>query len=202
MNNPEVIHEMIDAVYDISGEMLPLHYHHALWHALLRHIPTLAVDEATGVIPLRTSATSSAQLLPKRAKLVVRIRAARADQFSALINQTLEVNGCKLQLSNGKLRKITPYPTLHAHLVASREDEVEFLLGVKSRLTELGIHGNLLCGMRNSLHTPEGVIQGYSLVIHDLKPDDSQRLQYAGLGADRRYGCGIFIPYKAITDLE
>jgi len=39
-------------------------------------------------------------------------------------------------------------------------------------------------------------------VIHNLKPEDSLRLQYTGLGSDRQYGCGIFVPYKVISDLS
>jgi len=39
-------------------------------------------------------------------------------------------------------------------------------------------------------------------VIHDLKPEASLRLQYTGLGSDRRYGCGVFVPYKVITGLD
>jgi CRISPR-associated protein Cas6 len=86
--------------------------------------------------------------------------------------------------------------------VASEKDEVAFLQDIEARLKELGVEGNLLCGMRNSLKADDRAIRGYSLVIHDLKPDDSLRLQYAGIGSERRYGCGIFIPYKVITDLE
>jgi hypothetical protein len=38
--------------------------------------------------------------------------------------------------------------------------------------------------------------------VHDLKSDASLKLQYAGLGESRQYGCGIFVPYKAITGLN
>jgi len=79
---------------------------------------------------------------------------------------------------------------------------VQFLAEVSARLSELQITAKLICGMRNTMRSPDHLIQGFSLVIHDLKPDASLRLQYAGLGAERRYGCGIFIPYKTITDLD
>ena len=45
-------------------------------------------------------------------------------------------------------------------------------------------------------------VQGYSLVIHDLKPEESLRLQGAGLGNNRFLGCGVFMPYKVISGLE
>lgn len=194
--------QMIDAVYDVSAEMVPASYQVALWDALVRHIPALSGDALVGVIPLRTSTSEAGMLLPRRSKLVLRLTTSLAADFASLSGQVLDLGSCTLQLGSGKLRKIQAYPTLHAHLVTGGEDEVTFLEEVTVRLTELGIAGNLLCGMRNSIQTPDRSIHGYSLVIHDLKPDDSLRLQYTGLGADRRYGCGIFIPYKVITDLD
>jgi CRISPR-associated protein Cas6 len=194
--------EMIDAIYDVSGELVPADYHHALWEALSAHLPALASDALVGVIPLRTSTSEAGMLLPRRSKLVLRLTPALSENFEALSGKQLTIGSVSLQLGSGKLRKIQAYPTLHAHLVTGDADEVVFLEWVSARLTELGINGNLLCGMRNSMQLPDRTIQGYSLVIHDLKNEDSLLLQYAGLGADRRFGCGIFIPYKAITDLN
>ena len=198
----EPIPEMIDAVFDVSGETLPATYPFALWNALVRHVPSLEEDALVGVIPLRTAASEAGMLLPKRAKLVLRLPSSLATHFTSLAGQQLDIEGRTLQLGNGKLREIQSYSTLHAHLVIGAEDEVKFLQDVTNQLSELGIAGKLICGMRNSMTAPDRSIHGYSLVIHDLKPDDSLRLQYTGLGADRRFGCGIFIPYKVITDLD
>lgn len=196
------ITEMIDAVYDISAEMIPASYQVALWNSLVRHLPALEADAFVGVIPLRTAKSEAGMLLPKRSKLVLRLSSSLAADLACLSGQALDIGGATLQLGSGKLRKIQAYPTLHAHLVTGNEDEVAFLEDVAARLTELGIAGKLLCGMRGVIQTPDHPIHGYSLVIHDLKPDDSLRLQYTGLGTDRRYGCGIFVPYKVITDLD
>ena len=193
---------MIDAVFDISGEILPATYPFALWNALARHVPALEADNQVGIIPLRTAASAAGMLLPKRAKLVLRLPETLSVHFQSLCGQRLDIEGRALQLGNGKLREIQSYSTLHAQLVIGGEDETKFLLDITTRLAELGIVGKLICGMRNSMMSPDRSIHGYSLVIHDLKPDDSLRLQYAGLGGERRFGCGIFIPYKVITDLD
>lgn len=196
------VSEMIDAVFDISGETLPAAYPFALWGALARHAPTLEEDDMIGVLPIKTSNSAAGMLIPKRAKLVLRVPAHLAEHIKHLAGKSLEVDAATLQLGAGKLRQIQPYPTLHAHLVTGHEDESVFLQEVAARLTELGVLGKLICGMRNRIEAPDRAIHGYSLVIHDLKPDASLRLQYIGLGADRRYGCGIFVPYKAISDLD
>lgn len=193
---------VIDAVFDVSGGALPATYPFALWDALVRHAPALATDATVGVLPLRASASGEDVLLPKRAKLVVRLPAALAAYADALSGRQLDIGGCILQLGRGKLRQIQAYPTLHAHLVSTAEDEVNFLAEVNATLAEQDITGKLICGMRNTLRAPHHTIHGYSLVIHDLKPQASLRLQYTGLGADRNLGCGIFVPHKAITDLD
>jgi CRISPR-associated protein Cas6 len=40
-------------------------------------------------------------------------------------------------------------------------------------------------------------IVGYSLMLHELSPDDSLRMQAIGLGKERKFGCGIFVPHKS-----
>lgn len=198
----DAIPRMIDAIFDVSGETLPASYPFALWNALVRRVPALEADARVGVIPLRAAASEAGMLLPKRAKLVLRLPDTLSAHSMSLSGQRLDIDGRTLQLGNGKLREIQSYATLHAHLVTGVEDEVQFLEDVTARLSELGIAGKLICGMRNSMMAQDRSIHGYSLVIHDLKPDDSLRLQCTGLGADRRFGCGIFIPYKVITDLD
>ncbi|MFY9261596.1 MAG: type I-MYXAN CRISPR-associated protein Cas6/Cmx6 [Gallionella sp.] len=194
--------KMIDAVFEVSGDTLPASYPFALWAALRGHLPLLETDHAVGVVPLRTTHSEAGMLLPKRAKLILRLPLEMSEHAAELAMLPLDLAGTTLQLGKLKLRPLQPYPTLHAHLVNSTEDEVQFIANVNAQLTALGIVAKLICGMRNRLENAELAIQGYSLVIHDLKPDASLRLQYTGLGADRRYGCGIFVPYKAITDLD
>lgn len=197
------IQEMIDLVFDLDGGILPGTYPFALWAALLHHLPQLAEERQAGVLPLRLSESHEGLLLPKRAKLVLRLPAAFADQAAAgLQGRQLDVSGSPLRLGSGKKRAIQPSPTLHAQLVTGASDEVLFMDSINTQLRVLGIAGNLICGMRRTLNGDRQPIQGYSLVVHDLKPEDSLRLQYAGLGEGRQFGCGIFVPYKAISGLE
>jgi CRISPR-associated protein Cas6 len=193
---------MIDLVFDLGGEALSAGYPFALWAELVRHVPQLADDTAAGVLPLRTAESGEAMLLPKRAKLVLRLPQALAGHAAALSGRQLDVGDGVLRLGAGKLREIQPHVTLQAQLVAGADDEIEFMKGVAAELAALGIEGNLICGMRRSLSDGQRTIHGYGLVIHDLRPEESLRLQCTGLGADRHLGCGIFIPYKVISGLD
>ena len=82
------------------------------------------------------------------------------------------------------------------------DDEVAFVEEVESALAAMGVEAKLICGQRHTLTDGERAIKGYSLVLHDLTPEDSLRVQYSGLGKERRFGCGIFVPYKVISGLE
>ena len=196
------ISEMVDVVFDISGDSVPVNYPFELWRELVRLVPELEGESSVGVLPLRTTGSDCGMLLPKRAKLVVRLPRSLATQMASLSGQELDIGGSRLKIGNAKLREIQPYSTIHAHLVVATEDEVAFVENVSARLADLGITASLICGRQNSLLDGDQCVQGFSLVIHALKPEDSLRLQYNGLGSDRKFGCGIFVPYKAISDLN
>lgn len=194
--------EMIDIVFDISGETLPTAYPYALWEELCRLAPRLLENDHIGVIPLRIAESNEGLLLPKRAKLILRLPHDLADVVSALEQKQMRIAGSLLQLGAGKVRPIQPHSTLHAQLVTGADDEVMFVAEVEAALGELRVQAKLICGQRRALSDGDRVIRGYSLVLHDLNPEDSLRVQYAGLGKERRFGCGIFVPYKVISSME
>jgi CRISPR-associated protein Cas6 len=55
----------------------------------------------------------------------------------------------------------------------------------------------LVCGKRQSFAAGRREIVGFSLMLHDLKPEHSLRVQQLGLGDDRMLGCGIFVPHRS-----
>lgn len=190
-------------MFDLEGGTLPATYRFALWVALLRHVPRLAEEKRVGVLPLRSTVNSQGMLLAKRAKLVMRMPATLAESAaSSLTGQRLDIDGSTMRLGDVKKRPIQPYPTIHAQLVTGSSDEVLFVEDIRKQMGELGVTGKLICGKRLTVNGGQRSIHGYSLVLHDLKPDASLQLQYAGLGDDREFGCGIFVPYKVITGLS
>lgn len=187
---------MVDLSFDLGGGLLPPDYRAALWMEMLRFAPLLAEDVRVGVLPLRTAEGENGLLLSKRAKMVLRLPLALCEHAAALCDQRLEIQQGWLQLGHCKVRNIEPYPTLHAPVVASEDDEVAFMERVREQLAQMKIDANLICGMRSKQPA------GYSLVVHDLKPEASVRLQAQGLGGQRGLGCGVFVHYKLISGLE
>jgi CRISPR-associated protein Cas6 len=194
--------EMVDVVFEISGGILPAAYPYALWNELTRLVPQLGEDENVGVIPLRTAASNEGMLLPKRAKLILRLPLELAGIASGLEQMQMRVSGSELRLGSCRIRPIQPYSTLHAQLVTGSNDEIAFVEEVESALAAMGVEAKLICGQHHMLADADNAICGYSLVLHDLTPEGSLRVQYTGLGKGRRFGCGIFVPYKVISGLE
>lgn len=194
--------EMIDLLFDLRGERLPEAYPFLLWAELARHAPALADDERVGVLPLKVAESGGHLLLARRTRLALRIPQELAAIATALAGAELDITPDRLVLGEMKMRPLQPYPTLHAPLALGSADEMEFMEAVQARFDALGIRANTICGMRRTLSDGRQSISGYSLVVHDLKPEASLLLQSAGMGEGGRYGCGIFVPYKVISDLE
>ena len=141
-------------------------------------------------------------LLPRRAKLVMRLPTALAESAAArLAGQQLDIAGSAVRLGAAKTRPIHPFPTIHAQLVMGASDEVLFVESIQAQLGEMKIKGKLICGKRRSISDNRQTVHGYSLVVHDLKPEASLHLQFVGLGENRQFGCGIFVPSKVISGL-
>jgi CRISPR-associated protein Cas6 len=195
--------EMIDKVFDLDGGTLPTAYPFALWKSLISLVPELADEISVGVLPLRGTGNKEGLLLPKRAKMVLRLPTTLATHTEVhLAGKQLELSGRTVRLGAAKTRPIYPFPTLHAQLVTGSNDEVLFVEHINDQLGGMGIKGKLICGKRRTISDESQSMQGYSLVVHDLNPEASLRLQFVGLGTGRQFGCGIFVPSKVISGLS
>ncbi len=83
-----------------------------------------------------------------------------------------------------------------------RAEDARVMASMEAELARVGVAGKLICGKRHTLPGSAGKVRGYSLVLHDLKPQAALSLQCCGLGEMRHLGCGIFIPYKVIANLD
>lgn len=192
---------MMDLAFDANGEMLPAGYPFALWAELALRVPQMEDDESVGVLPLRTAESGADMLLPRRAKLVLRLPQLLMQAAATLSGALLDISGNALRLGIGQPRQMQPHPTLHAQMVTGADDEVAFLEKMRASLSHMSIEAALICGRRKTLSDDRHSLTGYSLVVHDLKPEASLRLQAEGLGESRHFGCGIFLPHKVISGL-
>lgn len=189
-------------VFDLDGGTLPATYPFALWEQIVRHAPQLAENKLVGVLPLRTAESNEGLLLPNRTKLVLRLPATLIDAASLLTGSVMQIGSSRLRLGISRTRTIQPHSTIHAQLVTGASDEAIFMDSIRDQLSEMKIPASLICGKYRTLADSQHTIHGFSLVIHDLKPEGSLHLQYAGMGEYRQFGCGIFVPFKVISGLN
>jgi len=193
---------MVDMVFDLTGAMVPENFSFALWSEIARMLPWLKEETNAGILPLRGSASGNKILLSKRSKLILRIPVERAVQTAQLTGKQLNIGGGNLIVGKGKERQLLPTTTLHSYMVESDLGEIEFLADIKQKLQAMNIPCNLICDKYRKVNDAEHSLTGFGLVLHDLKPQASMQIQRSGLGGARHFGCGIFVPFKAISGLD
>jgi CRISPR-associated protein Cas6 len=193
---------VIDVVYDLQGTYVPAGYAFSLWREIVRCLPWIEQVQHVGIVPLRGSESDGGTLLSQRTKLVLRLPAALAQKALELSGQQLNVDGSVLKVGQARERELKPSTTVHAYIVESELGEVEFLADMNAKLQEMKIPCKLICSKQITVRSKDKTLQGYGLVLHDLKPDASLQIQRVGLGGSRRYGCGMFVHYKAISGLD
>lgn len=216
--------DVVDVLFTLQCRSLPVDHAWALSQALLRLAPWLEDTPRCAVQTIHVAgsqngwerpAADSGQhlLLSRRTRLAIRVPRARlAALKTALEGQAVEVAGCPLHIGTGKERLLSREKTLFARYVLAaasdpgagapagedRGEEV-FLQWAAGALAAMGIRiRKALCGKTTALHTPQGPIPTRSLLLANLSPEESLRLQREGLGPYRAMGCGVFIPHKGI----
>jgi CRISPR-associated protein Cas6 len=189
---------VVDVVFDLEGRQLPADFGFALMRETTRCLPWLETEPGAGIHPIRGAITDyGALLLSRRAKLVLRLPEVRVADSMALTGQDLNVGGNPLKVGAGRARHLNGYGALYAHCVAAADDEeTTFMDCVMSDLEVLHIACKAVCGKRRTLRAEQRDIAGFSLMLHELTPDDSVHLQRVGIGTDRKLGCGIFVPHR------
>lgn len=195
---------MADAQFDLEGLEIPADHGFALYKELLRCLPWLAGTPEVGVHPVHgaPSGRNENLVINRRVKLLLRLPVERLEDARALVGQVIDPGAGPLKIGALKQRQMTPFQTLYSHFaVMGTEDEAEFLDRAKAELAAKDIHCGLICGKKRRMATPEGIVWGYSLMLHDVTLLQSLKIQEEGLGLHRGYGCGIFIPHKSIKEV-
>lgn len=190
---------VVDVLYAIDGTVLPKDHRFELMSEIMRCLPWLKAETGAGIHPIRAARGEDGRLLlPRRAKLVVRMLESQVAAATALTGQELIVLGWTLKVGASVVRRLVPHGTLYAYFVAAgTDDEQVFLAKIGARLGELKIPCKLVCGKRHAFPAGPRQVVGYSLMLHDLTREHSILLQQVGLGDDRGLGCGILVPHRS-----
>jgi len=211
--------DVVDVLFSVDCKRLPVDHAHALSAALQDVVPwTADTDAGVAVHAVHVAGsqngwerprhgTDQFLMLSKRTKLAIRVPAERSEALMReLAGKRLDVAGCPLAVGPGKIRPLTAETTLLARYVvatgvvaAGADSEEAFLAWAVEELRRDDIRvRKALCGKSTPLTTPNGPLHTRSLLVANLAPRESVRLQHRGLGAHREMGCGIFIPHKGV----
>ncbi len=189
----------VDLVFQASGTVLPREHAPELAAALCAHWPWLAEEALAGVHPLRLAdGGGNTAFVSARTRLWLRVPVHRAADLLARPKVELQVLGHALRLAGPHARELVPHSTVYAHRVsAASAQESEFMALVHGALADQGIMGQRVCGRYQRLGTEQAPRHAFSLMLHDLTPEQSLCVQRFGLGPHRLWGCGLFVPHKS-----
>ena len=141
--------------------------------------------------------------LSRRTRLKIRVPKSRLEEVQSLTGKTINIDGNDLTFGQSDQQLLSTLTTIvarHVHIPDTDDDENAFLHAAHKEIQAMGINvRKMLCGKSHQLKTPDGVIKTRSLMIADITPEESVKLQENGIGHFYTYGCGVFIPQKGIT---
>ncbi len=192
---------VVDVAFDVEGTSLPADYAWPLQLAIESRLTWLPGEALAGIHPLRAAPTTyGVVLLAQRAKLLLRLPAARLPDALLLEDATLEVGGSPLRIGAGTQRALRPSPTLSAQRVATdAADDAAFEAHVGRELERMGVACRFISGRRRQGQAGGREVAGFALSLHGLGAADSLLIQREGIGGDRRMGWGLFVPAKTIV---
>ena len=208
--------DVVDVAFRIACPTLPLDHAHALSSALLKVLPWLEDEDTAGIHLIHGAASGNGWFRPedtenellhlsRRTRMRLRVPRDRLQDAQALTGQSLDVEGHSLEIGKSDVSLLSSLPTLFSRYVLTRAelDEMQFLETVAEQLQALDIPGRkMLGGITHSMKFPEGPVFTRSLMVADLEPEQSVRLQQVGLGEGRTIGCGLFLPHKGIKPVR
>ncbi len=208
--------DVIDLAFRIDCPTLPLDHAHALSTALLKILPWLGDERYAGVHLIHGATSGNGWYRPedtanellhlsRRTRMRLRIPKHRLEEAKQLSGQRLEIDGHALNVGASEVFLLSSLSTLFARYVISAEDDDEnaFLEQAARELQAIGIEcRKMLGGISHTLRFPDGPLHTRSLMVAELEPAQSVRLQQLGLGAGRSIGCGLFLPHKGIKPVN
>ncbi|MCP4950916.1 MAG: type I-MYXAN CRISPR-associated protein Cas6/Cmx6 [Proteobacteria bacterium] len=203
---------VVDIVFKIRGQQIAADHAYALSKALTTELPWLGTEREVSIHLIHGAQSANGWCKPDdsgiielsgRTRLIIRVPHSRLEDAKALIGASLNLDEHKIEILDAKPRPLSTNSTIFSHHVRSLDDtnsEPAFLGSVARWLEGLAITPKkMLCGGMRHLKINESVISTRSLLIAELNPNESITVQTHGLGPDRLFGCGVFVPSKSIS---
>ncbi|MFK5915582.1 MAG: type I-MYXAN CRISPR-associated protein Cas6/Cmx6 [Woeseiaceae bacterium] len=204
--------DIVDLSFAIKCKCLPLEHMQELYESLSEVLPKLKNDKFAGIHPIngaesgngwvRSNDPTELIYLSRRQKLTLRLPKEFLADAENLVGQTIKVAGYDIELGKTSIKKLSDLPTTFCRTIKvdGRMSEDDFLRWAFDELKALDISVNkMMAGIERIVILPDNSERvTRSLMIAEMKKEESVKLQQHGLGEGRMLGCGIFMPQKDI----
>ncbi len=210
---PDIV---VDVYFRVQGSAIQVDHSYPLFSALCRLVPLLHGSQTVGVFPISGRLAPEGRLLIDQAsRLRIRLPASRISEILPLAGSQLELMSERIIVGVPQLEMLRPHARLMSRLVTISGflEPAPFLDAARRQLNALEIGGQAemvrVRGdraieartaraegsyVRRTVTIQRKVVVGYALQVEGLAEVESLRLQYAGIGGRRRFGCGLFVP--------
>ena len=212
---PETV---VDVAFNIDCKSIPIDHAYAHSTAVTNELSWISEDPTTAIHlihgaesgngwerPTKTETTNPALYLSRRSKLTIRIPRNKIDEIKKLVGVTLNIEQHPLTVKDMVIKKINVFPILFSRyiMIDQNQSEDDFLEQIHKDLKAEGITcWKMMCGKSQQFSFPGKEVYTRSLMIADLDPEESIKLQYQGYGEGLKFGCGIFLAHKEIDAVQ
>jgi len=206
--------DVVDLVFNISCRALPVDHAYALSQAIQSELSWFADEPRAAMQTIHVAESGNGWFRPdgpdqllypsRRTKLTLRLPKHRVDDAAGLIGKTLQVDDNTLTITKLTQRSLNATSTLFSRYIVLDQglSEMQFLEAALIEFKAMNVHPRkMLCGKETVILTPLGPLRPRSLMLADLKFEESIVLQHRGLGSHGAMGCGIFLPHKDINEI-
>ena len=149
--------------------------------------------------------TNEVLYLSRRTRMSLRLPKERLEDAAKLTGQTLAIDEYSIEVGDSIQKPLSTSSTIFSRYVLSSESENEddFLKRIYKELQNMDINiSKLLCGKSRVLQGHNQDIFTRSIMLAELKPEESVLVQQHGIGEGRKMGCGLFIAHKGIAPVK
>lgn len=204
------MNNIINLSFPVAGTELPADHNHRLYASICKKLPQLHELDGFALNTISGIPDKQGRIqLFRQSRLLLRLPVEMLSTVYPLTGETLEIGDCTIKLGNPELQTLKPIDSLKARLVIIKgySEPAGFLAAAYRQLQALEINANIGIPANEQgepkrltlkINKPEQrrsyTLVGFSVVVSDLSPEDSIKLQIHGLGGKRRLGCGVFSP--------
>jgi len=208
--------DIVDLAFKIKCKCLPLEHTRQLSLALHEALPWIVDEDSMGIHLIHGAESGNGWQRPedtknevlylsRRTRMSLRLPKERLDDAASLTGQTLSIDDYSIEVGESVVKPLSISSTIFSRYVQSSEQESEddFLRRIYAELQGMNVEvSKLLCGKTHILQGLKGDVFTRSVMLAELKPDESVRVQQQGLGDGRKIGCGLFLAHKGIAPVK